>query len=252
MVASGPSTATLPAHSVVGGEEEPAISNISALSVVSLLLGLAAPLSLAAPLLWAIPLFGAAVAIVTMRRIATSDGTLIGRRAAVIGLALSVASLCAAASHSITSEQILSHQARSTALEWFSLVTSGDIPAAFQYTADSTRGPGPPPPPGTPPSTEPPRDPVAVFRDHPLIQYLASLGKDSQTRFDQDLEFTGDVNGEVQIKEQFFVSPAPGGTQPAKTVHVTMYRSRPTGFLAGKWQVSTYGSEDLPATSHDE
>ena len=90
MVASGPSTATLPAHSVVGGEEEPAISNISALSVVSLLLGLAAPLSLAAPLLWAIPLFGAAVAIVTMRRIASSDGTLIGRRAAVIGLALSV------------------------------------------------------------------------------------------------------------------------------------------------------------------
>src|SRR5262249_44099829 len=100
MEAQGHAATTLPPHAVVGGEGEPTTSEIGALAIVALLLGIAAPLSLAAPLLWAIPLFGIAVAALALVRITASEGALIGRRAAVIGLAVSVASLCAAASHS--------------------------------------------------------------------------------------------------------------------------------------------------------
>src|SRR5882757_9384463 len=202
---SGHSTTRLPAHAVVGGEDESSIGNISALAVTSLLLGIFSPLSFMAPLLWAIPLFGAAVAIVAMRRIASSEGVLIGRKAAVIGLALSVASLCAAASRSVVSQQMLTAEARTTALQWFSMLEAGDVSGAFHVTVDSTRGPAPPPPPGTPAPEEPPRDPLADFRAHPLVEYLMSVGKGAQTQFDQDLDFAADSSGEVRVKEQFLV-----------------------------------------------
>jgi hypothetical protein len=249
MDASGHSATILPAHAVVGGEEDSTIGNISALSVVSLMLGLAAPLSLMAPLLWAIPLAGAAIAMVAMRRIAASDGALIGRRAAVIGLALSVASVCAAASHSIVTQQVLSHQARSTALEWFTLLEAGDVASAYQYTVESMRGPEPPPPPGSPPPTEPPRDPQADFRDTPLVQYVVSLGPDAQTRFDQELDFTAAPNGDFSSKQQFLVIPAAGSVSSAVVVHVTMVWSLPSRMGYNKWLVSDYGSDNLPARS---
>jgi hypothetical protein len=239
----------LPANAVIGGEDESTIGDISALSVVSLMLGLAAPLSLMAPLLWAIPLFGAVLAMVTMRRIALSDGALIGRRAAVIGLALSVASLCAAASRSIVTQQVLSHQARSTALEWFTLLEAGDVASAFQYTVDSTRGPAPPPPPGSAEPAEPPRDLMAEFRGKAVVQYLTSVGQGAQTQFDQDLEFTIESNGEVRLRQQFLVTPATGSSSSTVAVHVTMIWSRPARLASAKWLVADFGGENLPASA---
>jgi hypothetical protein len=175
---------------------------------------------------------------------------LIGRKAAVIGLALSVASLCAAASHAVVSQQMLTGEARSTALQWLSMLQAGDVSGAFQYTVDSTRGPAPPPPPGTPAPEELPRDPLADFRAHPLIQYMTSAGKGSQTQFDQDVDFASGASGEVRVKEQFLVIPAGGSSSSAITVHLTMLRSRPTRLLAGKWLVAEYSGDDLPALAH--
>jgi hypothetical protein len=249
MDASARSSTILPAHAVVGGVEETPIGNISGLSVVSLLLGLAAPLSLAAPLLWAIPLFGAALAMVTMRRVASSDGVLIGRRAAVIGLALSVASLCAAATRSVVSEQMLSHQARSIALEWLALVESGDVSSAYGYTTDSTRSPGPPHEPGRP---EPPRDPVTDFRGIPLIHFLMSVGKGARTDFDKDLDIADDSNGVIRVRQQFLVIPAGGSDSSAVVLHVTLERSRRATINGAKWLVAEYGSDNLPALPDGE
>ena len=163
--------------------------------MVSLFLGLASPLSLVAPLLWAIPLVGAVLAIMTIRRIASSDGALVGRLAAVIGLALCVGSLAAAASRSVVTEQVLSRQAREFATEWLGILQSGDTQTAFGYTVDSMRGPAPPPPPGTPPTAEPPRDPLADFREHPLVRYMTSVGKDAQVKFDHQVGNGAETTG---------------------------------------------------------
>jgi hypothetical protein len=248
MEASARSSTILPAGSVVGGGEETPIGNISGLSVVSLLLGLASPLCLAAPLLWAIPLFGAALAMVTARRVASSDGALIGRRAAVIGLALSVASLCTAATRSIVSDQMLSQQARSIALEWFALVESGDVSTAYAYTTDSTRAPLPPIEPG---HSAPPRDPIGDFRGVPLIHFLISAGKGARTEFDKDLEIT-ESNGTIHVKQQFLVIPAGGAESSAVVVHVTAERARRSVLDGPKWLLMEYGSDNLPAQPDSE
>jgi hypothetical protein len=244
MEASARSSTILPAGAVVGGGEETPIGNISGLAVVSLLLGLASPLSLVAPLLWAIPLFGAALAMVTVRRVASSDGALIGRRAAVIGLALSVACLCAAATRSVVSEQMLSQQARSIALKWLALVESGDVSSAYEYTTDNTRGPLPPIEPGRPVLL---RDPIGDFRGIPLIRFLMSAGKGARTEFDKDLEITEESNGTFRVKQQFLVIPAGGSESSAVVVHVTAERARRSILEGPKWLVLEYGSDNLPA-----
>jgi hypothetical protein len=251
MESSGQSTTIRPSHAVVGSGEETPIGNISGLSVVSLLLGLAAPLSLSAPLLWAIPLFGAAIAIVTMRQVAASDGALIGRRAAVIGLALSVASLCAAASRSVVSAQMVSHQARSTALEWLQLIASGDVASAFQYTLDGARGPAPPPPAELPEIPVHPHDPLSDLSNNPVVKYMASAGKDAQIQFDQDLSITEEPNGTIRVEQQFLVIPASGAVASPTTLHVTLERYRQSTLVAGKWLVSEYSIGKLPASARD-
>jgi hypothetical protein len=242
----------LPAHAVVGDVEDTPIGNISALAVVSLLLGLASPLSLMAPLLWAIPLCGATLAIVTIRRVAASDGVLIGRQAAVIGLALSVASLCAAASRFISSEQMLSHQARAVALEWLTRLESGDAAGAFQYTTESTRAPGPPHAPGQTEPTEPPHDPVADFSSVPLIRFLTSVGKGAQTLYDKDLDIAEEANGAVHVKLQFLVIPPGASAASAVIVNVTLDRHLRSIFDSAKWYVAEYRSDNLPAPPGNE
>jgi hypothetical protein len=234
----------------VGEEEEPAIGAISALAVVSLLLGLAAPLSLAAPLLWAIPLFGVAISLVTIRRIAASDGALIGRRGAVIGLALSVASLSAAASRAFTVDQMLSHEAQEFASGWLASIQEGRTQAAFDLTMESMRGPAPPPPPGQPPSSEPPRDLRQEFQKSPLIQYLSKLGKGAKLNFDHQVGDTSDLGRDGRLSEYFTVSSASGGD--TKSVHIVLAKRTPTGVLDSRWYVTEYGGEDLPVVDQDQ
>jgi hypothetical protein len=249
MNASGPTATMLPSGGVGGSNDDVPIGDISALALVSLVLGMASPLSLVAPLLWAIPLVGAALAIMTIRRIASSDGALVGRLAAVIGLALCVGSLAAAASRSIVTEQVLSRQAREFATEWLGVLQSGDTQTAFGYTAASMRGPAPPPPPGAPAEPEPKRDPLADFRDHPLVRYMTSVGKDAEVKFDRQVGNGPETAGDARLTEDFSVTPVKGSSAPAVTVHVALQRSQPTSLSPGKWLISDYSGDNLPGAS---
>jgi hypothetical protein len=249
MNGSGSATVT-PPGSILKGNEDVPLGNISALAVVSLVLGLASPLSLAAPLLWAIPLVGAVLAVMTIRRIATSDGALVGRRAAVIGLALCVASLAAAASRSVLTEQLLSHQARQVAAEWLATLQAGDTQAAFSATAESTRGPEPPPPPGTP--AAPPRDLFGEFRKNSLVRYLASVGKEAEVRFVRQVAGSPEMGNASRLTEYFLVSPAKDSALPAVTVHVGIDRLRANSVAAAKWQIGEYGGDNLPTELPDD
>ncbi|HEV3138593.1 MAG TPA: hypothetical protein VGZ26_11830, partial [Pirellulales bacterium] len=59
-------------------------------AVGGLLLGFLSPLTLIAPILWLVPLLGLAANAVALRRI-KHDANLVGRTAALLGLALSIA-----------------------------------------------------------------------------------------------------------------------------------------------------------------
>jgi hypothetical protein len=247
MNASGPTATMLPSSGVRESNDEVPIGDISALAVVSLFLGLASPLSLVAPLLWAIPLVGAVLAIMTIRRIAMSDGALVGRLAAVIGLALCVGSLAAAASRLVVTEQVLSRQAREFATEWLGILQSGDTQTAFGYTAFGMRGPAPPPPPGAP--AEPEHDPLAEFREHPLVRYMTSVGKDAEVKFDHQVGNGAETAGDARLMEEFSVTPGKGSSASAVSIHVALQRSQPTSLSPAKWLISDYSGDNLPGSS---
>lgn len=227
---------------VVGSEEEAGYRTISVLAIVSLVLGIASPLSLIAPLLFAIPICGAALAFLAMRRIAASDGALIGRAAAAIGLALSIASVTAAYSRTTLTQELLSRQARVEALEWCRLLQLGSIEGALQLTSSSIQHP-PPPLPDAPADESP--SPLETFRTDPVVKLLLGPGHGETVKYVQDTAFDPGTGGSARIQQQFTVSAAAdaGQTSPT-TIEIVMQRTGPYGHNPPQWQVSAYRIDD--------
>jgi hypothetical protein len=221
---------------------------LSVLSIVSLILGLAAPLCLVAPLLFAIPIAGAAVALLAIRRIAASDGGLIGRRAAVIALGLCVASMCTSIARSTLSQQLLSHQARQVALDWFALLQAGDAEQAFDMTVTSAQPPAPPHPGESGSGADEPLSPLEMFRQQSVVNFLLDQAAGVKVRYIQDLDYDPGVAGMAQFGQQFAVERVEqSGGIPSITVQVAMRRIWANG--SWRWLVASSGSDDLPTNS---
>src|SRR5689334_5841351 len=63
---------------------------VSGWCVAAVLLGLASILALIHPLLWSVPLAGVCVSLLALRRLDRSETKLLGRKAALVGLAFSL------------------------------------------------------------------------------------------------------------------------------------------------------------------
>jgi hypothetical protein len=84
---------TSPPHPRLTHPEDAEIARyraVSSAAVVGLILGLLSPLALVDPLLWLVPAIAIAVSALALRRIARRRPALIGRRAALAGLLLSM------------------------------------------------------------------------------------------------------------------------------------------------------------------
>jgi hypothetical protein len=234
---TSPATTHTPAfHS----DDPPEISEyhtMSALAIVALVFGLASPLCFWAPLLMGIPVFGAALAIVSLRRIAAGDGALVGRGLALVALALCLASACASISFDRVTRYLRSNQAEVVARQWIGLLLAGKSQEAFNLTVDGTRPPAPPAP-GMPPPTE---TPLESFTKNPLVQALVAAGADSEVRFDELLSFTPMSSGQMVVEQEYSITPAtgsPSGT-PIK-VSLDVHRSRRAGEKALSWLILSF------------
>jgi hypothetical protein len=107
---------------------------VSAGAVLALVLGLFSAVAFAHPLLLALPLVAIGLAIAALVRIAQRPGELIGRKAALIGLAAAVLFGCAAISYSFAREAWLVSRSRQAAEHFFSLLAAGKTHAAHQMT----------------------------------------------------------------------------------------------------------------------
>jgi hypothetical protein len=105
---------------------------LSALAVVALVLGLLAPLAFVHVLLWALPIVGAALSAVALVRIDRSAGELIGRKAALVGLVLSLLFGAAAIAQETTHRLWLARRAERVAERFFDLLSEGETYAAHQ------------------------------------------------------------------------------------------------------------------------
>jgi hypothetical protein len=220
------------------GDDSASYRTLSILALASLVLGLASPLCLVAPLLMAIPVCGVVLAIAAILRIDSSDGAMVGRKAALVGLGLSVASVCAAFTRTALTERMLSAQARDAGAQWIKLLKAGEVDKAFELTLEHAQGPPPKPPEnrGGPPP-EPAPDPLERFRANPVVVGLAKLGPEAKVQYDGDLAFSPGARDEYTIVEQYGIS---GNSDAALPLRLTMLRVRANRIANARWLVERY------------
>ncbi|MCH2127712.1 MAG: hypothetical protein MK179_01150 [Pirellulaceae bacterium] len=111
-------------------ESYQAISPCAPLAVIA---GLASPLALIHPLLWTVPLSGILVAWIGIKQV-SSDTGYTGRRALLLGLALSLFFASFPPVRYLTIQWMLSRQAKQIAADWIELLRLGDLQQAHQWT----------------------------------------------------------------------------------------------------------------------
>ena len=105
---------------------------ISPLAVGALLLGLLSFLALSSLLLLVVPIAAAVAALLALKRIDGSDGALIGRTPALIGMICALLFASIAVTSAVSRSHTLESRARSFGDRWLQLVTRGDLQRAHQ------------------------------------------------------------------------------------------------------------------------
>jgi hypothetical protein len=115
-------------------EQLPSYRAVSALAVIAVILGVVSAIAILTPALWILPLAAFIVAVVALRRIATADPPLIGRKAALWGWFLAVFWGVAGITTHYTQQWIVRTQAQAVAQQWFQYMLQGHTPHAHQLT----------------------------------------------------------------------------------------------------------------------
>lgn len=101
-------------------------------SVVGLCLGVLSTFSLLHWLLLSVAVAAILIGVVALRQIAQRDGELLGRKAALAGIALAVCFLGFVPTRSVTRRNHLDRQARQHAEQWFLLLRDGGLPNLYK------------------------------------------------------------------------------------------------------------------------
>lgn len=127
-----PATTPTPRLPAADAEELVSYRAVSPLAVVSLLLGLASAAALIHPLVWFLPPMAAGLAAYSLWVVAARKGELVGRGAALAGLALAILFGVWAPARLFTRQARLYAEARERADEWFNLVRAGRLYEAYE------------------------------------------------------------------------------------------------------------------------
>ena len=221
---------------------------LSVLALVSLVIGLASPLAFSAPLARAIPLIGIGISLIALRRIAVSDGVLAGRWAAMVGLALSVASLLAVLSYDRVKEHLHVRQAEEFGTQWLATLQSGDTKRAFRLTSQGAQPSRPPDEPGMPAS----KNPYDEFLANPVIQRLSQSGTSGKLSWKALFLRSGPgrrVLGWTKVCRDSRLIQTERIANVAGPIHVDLklQRGRLPGEGLSRWLVVSYQDADAPA-----
>lgn len=108
--------------------------SVSGIAVAGLVFGTLSLGAMVDPLAWILPTVGIGFSATALVRIAGSDGSLIGRKAALVGLALSVTFGTAGPVEWFCSRWLVRREARQFTEAWFEYLRQGDPHKAHQLT----------------------------------------------------------------------------------------------------------------------
>ena len=114
---------------------------VSGLAVAGLLVGVSGLAAFLGPGLYVIPVVGIVLNVAALIRIGRKSSAVMGRKAAVVGLIVSLACLSIAPSHFLTGRWLLRKEARQFAPVWFDFLARGEPHKAHQLASQSTDRP---------------------------------------------------------------------------------------------------------------
>ncbi len=214
---------------------------VSRLAVVALLLGFLSVAALSSQVMWCLPLAGVIVAVAALRSIARAKENAIGRRAAVIGLALSLVFAAWAPLRYYVRVQILSRQAREYAVQWIAVVQDGRLREAHQlqlarydrqgpdadlteyYERDEVMG-----------------EELQAFSRAPCVRKIVELGDQSYLRYVRDESITDEASygSKLDVVTQLFeLEPREAGVAETLPLSIEMIRVRQYGEPEDFWYV---------------
>jgi hypothetical protein len=210
--------------------------SVSVRAVFALLLGAFAWLAMLGPVLWIVPGLGIAVSAWALYAVAKSEGALVGRKAALAGLSLSLVFGAAAASARASEGWWLRREARPVAAHWFELLRDDQPQLAHQLTL----------PPGQRLAdasalwsnyrdSEDSRQSLERFVGDPLVRALLALGAKAEVRY-YATESHQRVGDEQRISQFYAITYPDDGRRATFFARLVLQRS----LDGAAWQVVGY------------
>ncbi|MBN1588407.1 MAG: DUF4190 domain-containing protein [Pirellulales bacterium] len=225
---------------------------VSGLAVASLVFGLLSVAALIDPLAWLLPLTGILLALLAFWRLAQRRPELVGRKAAVIGLLLSLFFGGIATGHWAVYRWMLAYEARQVDMAWFDYFAEGQPQLAHQLTLK----PDDRQPPGTDAWTayrtsRSLHDALAKDVAEPLSRTLLALGKKATVRF-YATETVRHTPLETVVVGLYAVTFNDAGKKTS--FFVRLYTKRVPATIAGRtpWQIIGITSGVDPSKERDK
>lgn len=213
--------------------------SVSSAAVLAAAVGVSSLAAIFTDSLLFLPLLGTVVALIALRRIAGGEGRLVGRTAAVVGLALSVAVGVGILTRDFTSQRALAGQASPWAVEWCGLVMDGQLEAALELTRplesrrmfdesleEYYR------------TNEVGQEELEKFQADPVIALLTGASKGARVVPGKVIGWQRESSGDYTIAEAFtLVDP---GEATGETFHLQLHKTGPAKQIPGSWRVGSY------------
>jgi hypothetical protein len=214
----------------------PTYRAISPLAVVACVLAALSPLALAHPVLWIVPAAAVVLATWALRLISRHADRLVGRRAALAGLAIALFFGAWAPTRLALQRVVLPRQARHFAQYWFDLVRNGRVYEAHQWTR----------PPGfrlpsdvdlrqAYESDADAKEDLRKFLRSEPIDPLVRFGTAAEVRFVKTLDLEGNSRKSLSVLRFEIVTPRQD--RPPQPVRLAVERTRVAGTGTPQWRV---------------
>ncbi len=224
---------------------------ISGTAVFGLLLGILAPLALIHPLLWIVPGAGIFCSAIALRRIARDAPALIGRKAALVGLVLSVLFAGAAPANWFTYRHLVDREARQFALQWFEFLRRGEMLKSYQLQE---------PPRERLPlddnlrerflAAEEERSFLDMYTRRAEIRSLLALGEKTTVRYYDSVEQRHTGEGDV-VKQIWAVTAEEAGRKTSYFLELKLRRYAASDLGQAYWQIVDFEGAVNPDDTGD-
>jgi hypothetical protein len=218
---------------------------LSGLAVAGLVAGLASPAAMLDPLLWIVPPVGMVLSGLALWRIRRQAPALAGRKAALVGLVLSIVFAVAAPADWLIYRRLLRGEARQFADLWFDALRQGQPQKAHQLTLDpNLRRAGDQRVAAFYHESPRRQDDLKSYTQQPLVRSLLALGPKAQARFYQTDDQTEEGDKDwVQLT--YVVSYVDRDGPKSLFVDILLQRAK-LGHGRANWRVFRADQRDRP------